>query len=207
MSNLISFTQLVTITVINNKLLIITEKVNLQVDPMKIVHIFAKKLYAFHFEGETHNELSKLLNEWNNREYLYHFLKANSTDIPRGEDIFTLSEKISEDANKIDDTLHEICSDESKKLNSFFKPLNNEEYRILTISEQKGRKNYLRIYALRIDDNCFVITGGAIKLTQKMQDRKHTEKELSKIKTCRNFLKVNDIVDEESFYEFLIEQS
>lgn len=174
---------------------------------MKIVHIFAEKLYAFHFDGETQNELGRLLSEWNDPEYLYNFFKANKADIPKNESIISLSEKVSEDANKVDDTLYAICNSHSMKLSRFFKPLNNEEYRILTISEQKGRENYLRIYALRIDDNCFVITGGAIKLTLKMQDRKHTKKELNKIKTCRNFLKANDVVDEESFYEFLNEQS
>ena len=68
---------------------------------------------------------------------------------------------------------------------------------------QKGRKNYLRIYALRIDKNCFVITGGAIKFTHLMQDRKHTQLELNKIEMCRNYLKENGIIDADSFYEFL----
>lgn len=173
---------------------------------MKIVHIFAQKLFTFHFDGEEDNELRRILNEWNDRAYLHHFLKANQADIPKKETIVSLSEKISDDANQMDDILLEICKDDSRNLSSFFKPLNNEEYRILNISQQKGRKNYLRLYAIRIDDNCFVITGGAIKFTQLMQDRLHTKKELDKIKRCRDFLIANDIVDEESFYEFLIEQ-
>jgi hypothetical protein len=44
----------------------------------------------------------------------------------------------------------------------------------------------LRLYALKIDKDCFVITGGAIKVSQKMQE--------------------NGVFDSESFFELLSEQ-
>src|SRR5690606_7035750 len=99
--------------------------------------------------------------------------------------------EIISNANEIDDTLHELSEDNMRKLDEFFKPLNNQEYKIVELSKQKGRKNYLRIYALRIDTNCFVITGGAIKFTHLMAEREHTRMELEKINHCRDYLKSN----------------
>lgn len=82
--------------------------------------------------------------------------------------------------------------------------MRNSEYQFQILSLQKGRKNYLRIDALRIDDDCFVITGGAIKLTHLMEEREHTANELQKLEVAKQFLKANDIYDSDSFYEFLL---
>ena len=91
-------------------------------------------------------------------------------------------------------------------INHFFKQLNNNEYQSnVFLSKRKGRVNYLRVYALKIDDNCFLVTGGAIKFTKLMQDRPHTQKELYKIENCRAFLMQNDVTDADSLYEFLNE--
>ena len=88
-------------------------------------------------------------------------------------------------------------------LDEFFKPLNNREYSILELSKRKGRKNFLRIYAIRIEANCYVITGGAIKFTQFMNDRPHTMNEWNKITKCSDYLKSKGIFDVDSFFEFL----
>lgn len=70
---------------------------------------------------------------------------------------------------------------------------------------QKGRQNCLRLYAIKIDEETFVITGGAIKLPlhHLMEDRDHTIKELQKIKKAQDYLRANQIFDEDSFFEFL----
>jgi hypothetical protein len=78
-------------------------------------------------------------------------------------------------------------------LEEFFKPLDNQEYHIVELSKQKGRKNYLRLFAIKIDYHCFVI-------------RPHTQKEMQKMDRCRDYLKDNGVFDADSFYEFLNEQ-
>lgn len=70
----------------------------------------------------------------------------------------------------------------------------------------KIKKNRLRFYAIKLDANCFVITGGAIKMSQKMQDHPDTNNELIKLKKARAYLNINGVFDEDSFYELLIEQ-
>jgi hypothetical protein len=173
---------------------------------MKIVPIFADRLFAFHYETEPDNELSRLLKLWNDTFYLYQFIKENKEDIPKRKPVPTLINQIIDDGNKIDETLYKLSKNKDETLEEFFKPLNNQEYRVLELSKRKGRKNYLRLYAIRIDINCYVITGGAIKFTHLMKDRAHTEKELRKIDQCRDYLKDNGIIDADSFYEFLNEK-
>jgi hypothetical protein len=49
----------------------------------------------------------------------------------------------------------------------------------------------------------YIITGGAIKLTDKMEEREHTLKELKKLETCKQFLINEGIIDEEGIIELL----
>ena len=171
---------------------------------MKIIDIFANgKLYAFQYDGEDNHALDIVLEQWNEPEYLYEFLKANLKDIPQQKNIIQIQNEIITNSEEIEDLLEEIAESEDQFFEEFFKALDNNEYKVLELSRQKGRKNYLRIYAIRIDENCFVITGGAIKFTHLMKDRPHTLKELHKIEMCKNYLKENGVYDLESFYEFL----
>lgn len=71
------------------------------------------------------------------------------------------------------------------------------------LSKRKGRQNLLRIYAIKIDSNCYVITGGAIKITETMQGHKDTLLELNKLEKCKQYLKENDVFDSDSFYELV----
>jgi cell division protein FtsB len=173
---------------------------------MKIVRIFADQLFAFQFNNEKMNELQRLLTLWNDTAHLYKFVTENKSDVPKDLSISSLVFQLSENANEIDDTLNEISSNSERSLEEFFKPLDNQEYHIVELSKQKGRKNYLRLFALRIDINCFVITGGAIKFHHLNKDRPHTQKEMQKIDRCRDYLRNNNVFDNDSFYEFLNEQ-
>lgn len=172
---------------------------------MKIVRIFAGQLFAFHFNGEKMNELRRLLTLWNDTTYLYKFVTENKSDVSKDVTIGSLVFQLNKNANEIDDTLNEISSDPERSLEEFFKPLDNQEIYIVKLSKQKGRKNYLRLFAIKIDTNCFVITGGAIKFHHLNKDRPHTQKEMQKIDSCRNYLIDNNVFDTDSFYEFLNE--
>ena len=68
---------------------------------MKIVPIFADRLFAFHYESEPDNELSRLLKLWNDTFYLYQFIKENEEDIPKRKPVPTLINQIIDDGNKI----------------------------------------------------------------------------------------------------------
>jgi hypothetical protein len=50
----------------------------------------------------------------------------------------------------------------------------------------------IRIYAIRLTPNLFIVTGGAIKLTATMQERPHLREELTKLEHVRTWLKENE---------------
>jgi hypothetical protein len=186
-------------------------KINLWVDFMKLVSIFVGKLYAFHFKGEEQDEFRRLFNLWFDPEYLVDFFEKNIKDISNGyygtysvEEASLLTNNIAESLeNKLLDLAHRSESEQSKGLDQIFYPLYNEHSQIRFLNESKVRNFWLRIYALRVDYNIYIITGGAIKLTRTMQERPHTMHELEKLKRCRSFLLSQGIVDHDGIIEEL----
>ena len=162
---------------------------------MEIVCIFAERLFAFRYPEEEDNEYDRLLSLWNDEEYVYNFLKENREDIPKD---------ITEDAEKIDEILINIGA-EDKTFSCFFRPLHNLETGVRVLSLQKGRQSYLRIYAIKIDEDIFVITEGAIKLHHLMEEREHTKAELRKLHDAWEYLNENGVYDGVSFHELLNE--
>jgi hypothetical protein len=58
------------------------------------------------------------------------------------------------------------------------------------------------MYAIKIDDDCFLVTGGAIKMSLYMKDHRDTKEELRKLEKAKAFLKDNAVMDADSFCEF-----
>jgi hypothetical protein len=57
----------------------------------------------------------------------------------------------------------------------------------------------LRLYAIRVAPNLFVITGGTIKLTHRMEEREHTHVELEKLEKVKRYLAEEWLFDEIDF--------
>lgn len=76
-----------------------------------------------------------------------------------------------------------------------------------TCSLNSGIKHasWLRIFAIKLEPGIYVITGGAIKLTRAMQEREHTLRELAKMEKVRSHLLTNNIVDKDSFDDYMSE--
>ena len=94
--------------------------------------------------------------------------------------------------------------EDTGKIYEFFKLLTNSEYRLHNLRKHKAygpeAYSWLRIYAIRVQD-CFLITGGAIKLTKRMEERQHTQIELEKLERVKNELKSQGIFDQEGLAE------
>jgi hypothetical protein len=168
---------------------------------MKIVDIFAPTLFAFHYGGEADNEYDRLMDNWTDVSYLRNYAKNNSID-----NVNQFVKDRLKDAEQIQDLLEEITTNK-EPLEYYFRTLFDSESGIKTLSLQKGKivRNGIRLYAVKIDENCFVITGGAIKMSQTMQDHPDSNKELTKIKAAKVYLQANTIVDKDSFYELINE--
>lgn len=165
---------------------------------MKIVAILADRLFALHCENEVDNEMDRLLELWTDPNHLQAYAKRNHV-----QDIYGFIDNVLENAEELDDLLAEIENDE-EPFGRYFQPLQRSEYaRVLSFQKGKIRNNYLRLYALRNDDDCYLITGGAIEMRQKMSDHPDTAKELAKLQNARSYLNQNGVFDQDSFLELI----
>lgn len=99
-------------------------------------------------------------------------------------------------------------------LDQIFRPLENQRMTEILLGKEKarlrnnpGHASWLRIYAIKLEPGIYIITGGAIKLTRTMQEREHTLVELAKMERVRRYMIENNIVDMDSFQDYLHEIS
>lgn len=184
---------------------------------MKIIPIFADEdcLLSAHFENETSDEFERLFDNWVNIEYLFQFFKINKTDLQRpfwkGMTIEQAVLETRNEASELRNLFIEISKKhKNERIRTFkrlFRPLTDTSESNDNIQRKKvygNRKpSWLRLYALRVGDDMFIITGGAIKLTDNMEERPHTQKELRKIESCKQYLKDKGIIDTDGMTELL----
>jgi hypothetical protein len=166
---------------------------------MEIVDIFADQLFAFHYKGEVDNEYDRLMEDWTDVVFLRDYAKKNGI-----AELDQFVKNRLKDAEDIQDLLEEITT-KQQSLGSYFQPFHNSEIGFKLLSLQKGKtskKDGLRLYAIKIDENEFVITGGCIKMGQATQEHKDMDDEVVKLKSAQDFLKKGGVVDIDSFYEF-----
>ncbi|MEX0778774.1 MAG: hypothetical protein WD491_11465 [Balneolales bacterium] len=171
---------------------------------MKIVPILKKfsSIYAVVFNGD--DELNKAFDLWNDVEYLTAFFEKNKHDLNLYgagiSQIDTAVEKTLLEAEMLENRILRIVETAGESFDKFFKPLD----RVVPIHQKSKayglkRRSWLRLYAVRINPDLYVISGSAIKLTQKMQDRVHTSKELVKLNRVRDYLKEEGLFSDSDF--------
>ncbi len=166
---------------------------------MKIVPIFAEKLYAFQYSHEGYDEYRRLMNLWTDPKYLLNYAKQNNI-----EDIDTFIFQIMSDAEYVSDLIESIM-EQNGDLQSFFRPLDDNETNTKMLSLQKGKRYRLRVYAIKIDENLFVITGSAIKMGHRMAEHPDTQREKVKLDRAKDYLKREMVFDNDSFYDLILD--
>lgn len=171
------------------------------------------KLWAVRYDGMTDNALQMLFEQWNDPEWLVDFFLENMEDLSSYFKITDINQAI---YDTIDDSHRMQClildiSPEAD-LDLIFRPLSNDRTGEIVLGKEKAKiKNrpqhasWLRIYAIKLEPGCYIITGGAIKLTRTMQEREHTLQELNKMETVRNCLLQNGVIDTDGFIDYLSE--
>lgn len=171
------------------------------------------RLWAVRYKGDEDNILECLFSKWDDVEWLRVFFKNNLADLKtyfKISDVDVAIDITAEDSDILQRKILDLSPDAN--LDELFRPLYNYPTNALTLNREKAnpktlthRKSWLRIYALKLEDGCYIITGGAIKLTKTMNEREHTLEELLRQEKVRNFLLSNRIIDAESFIEYLSE--
>jgi len=168
---------------------------------MEIIRIFADDLhalYAVKYENVSMDEVERLLNLWTDIEFLENFFEENKIDLSYYK--IDVEEAVIETLNQAKEIRKML---QTNGLSNGFIALHNTEYSEKELSKQKYKKRWLRFYAIKIENNTFLITGGTIKLTQLMNERPHTQQELRKLEMCKDFLRENGVFDNDSFNDFL----
>ncbi len=174
---------------------------------MKIVRIFADRLSSFCYDSEEFDEMKRLFRLWQDAEFLENFFNENIQDLQSGFfGQITIERAITstrDEAIRLEKELKKLSENMEESLDRVFAPLDHYSDDNFSRNKAKGdrQKSWLRIYALKIDNNLYAVTGGAIKLTRSMQEREHTNKELRKFERCRAYLKELGITDIEGFKE------
>ena len=171
------------------------------------------RLWAVRYEGQNDNILYQILDQWNDVSWLRTFIKENINDLASYFKITNVNEAIYdtiEDAELLQCLIMDIAP--GTDLDKLFRPLEPLRSSETILGKEKVRlenrprhASWLRIYAIKLSQGVYIITGGAIKLTATMQERVHTLAELTKMEKVRNFLISEHIIDEDSFEDFLRE--
>lgn len=173
---------------------------------MKILPIFGKNFKSIQFTGESQDEFHRVFSQWNDPEFLEEFFELNRNDLSSWSmNIETAIVKTLQFAEEFENKFKSLESKYSRddivtELNELFEPLHAQSSSSI-ITSKKIKFNWLRIYALRLDKEVYIITGGTIKLTKAMQDRRHTNVELRNLKSCKDNLLRLGIINENTVIE------
>ncbi|MCF2487830.1 hypothetical protein [Dyadobacter sp. CY347] len=180
---------------------------------MKISNIFVivrESLFAAKFQKQDRNEFARMFDLWNDAEFLEMFFEEHKQDLNAFWQHVTVKEAViatMAEATSLERKLVAVArtglTDRDETLSDLFRPLRNGTTRLEEFEKSKlrgsRRHSWLRLYAIRVDVNLFVVSGGAIKLTRTMNERSHLVTELKKLDLLRDYL--GDESDELEVFE------
>ncbi len=178
-----------------------------------VVEIIHDKLYATQ-TGDGNDIFNECFENWQDPLYISESLKDQPSILP----FFKVGKKearklILKESSKFYAKILSIARGEkpSTSLDDFiFKPLHdNDDFDMPLISAKaygtNSGKSFLRIYALRLSDGCYLVIGGMIKLHTSMQESKEGRDILKDLKKWANYFRENRIDDAFDLVELIIE--
>lgn len=185
---------------------------------MKITEIYPDCLFAIHFDEKDQNEYEAAFSLWQDLDYLVDYFSANSgllesefwKSIPIPTDYEELAHNVITESFDLQEYIQEIAENTANgaepDFDSFFQDLGGKYKFLRQYIPQKAygtnHPTMLRLYAIRIEANCYLIVHGGIKLTKEIHDTPALRDELfGKIDNVLLFLKANGILEGEDLKE------
>lgn len=176
---------------------------------MNVVDIFAvsdtEALWSVRWDVYPSDELNRVFDQLTDAEYLHGFFDEHKKDLFAGfySDI-SIEEAVlrtRKEALALKSELLNLDSqgrtEHNEKLSQLFRPLSSREFSRSGFVRHKAygtiEKSMIRLYAVELKPETYLVSGGTIKLTRKMQDRQHTNEELRKLNWTIEFLKSEGI--------------
>lgn len=191
---------------------LVTQKL---IEKLKIVGIYPPYLFSVQYEGEDENEFDHLFVLWNDVSYLMSFLEEYKEYLTlptwqRIKEPEDAARQILDEADNLEELFEELKlnAEEGRHpdFDDHFHFLNGKyQYEIRYIpvkSYGTNRPSLLRIYAIKLEKNCYLITGGGIKLADTIQNSPHLKEHvLQNIERVRSYLikegllEASDLID------------
>ena len=182
---------------------------------LDIVKIYDKFLYSVKYEEADENEYDRLFQQWNDVENVCQFMEDNSLFLKNAiwerivepEDA---TKQVLTEARELEGLLKKLCENSAKgkkpDLDDHFKYLEGKYKYELSYEPMKsygtGRPPLLRMYAIKMGKNVYLITGGGIKLADTIQNSPGLKDHvLQNIDRVRRWLKNNGVLDGEDMNE------
>lgn len=177
---------------------------------MDIEAIYEPYIYSIKYDGQRKCEFYRLFDAWGDITEVVEFMRANQKYLDNaiwGEECTPESAagKVLDEARELAkifiDLYKQTERGEKPDYDSYFKFLDGKymvyEY-IPMKSYGPGRPSFLRMYAIKLKNNLYVITGGGIKLADKIQNSPDLKDHVIKnIDNVRAWLKDSGIIDEQ----------
>ncbi|NBT09149.1 MAG: hypothetical protein EBS98_10150 [Chitinophagia bacterium] len=185
---------------------------------MKFIPIFTEPEYCdlwstcypeYEINEEIKDIYSMLMDDkWSDDKYLLEFIKHNEECLNdnywAGVDMFEIINNIKIEMASFDEELY--LADQNKQMNNsrsldkIFLKLHQNIYSLNTFNEtyRKARPNLsrsiIRLYGIELSDKTIIITGGTLKLKQKMIGE-NFDIELKNLKRVQTYLNKEGIID------------
>lgn len=182
---------------------------------MEFVELFPRCLYSIRYDDQDLDEYSRLFDEWHDPVFLGTFFTENQ-ELLKNEiwaktpDPLSASMQVIHEANHLSDLINQlnINTSQHKKpdLDDHFKYLDGKYNNIYEYVPMKSygtdTPSLLRLYAIKMTDRCYLITGGGIKLAKTIQESPGLKDHvIQNIDRVRRFLKTNGIIDSDDMCE------
>ena len=152
---------------------------------MDIFEIIPNHLYSIKYDEENSTQYCRLLNdEWTDVNYLVTFFRSYPEFTENefwgflGNKPEKAASRVLKDAYLLERELKERADNSDNEdfpdLDDFFKPLRGKYGYSIKNMPVKGYgimdSTFLRLYAIRLDKNCYLLVYGGIKLNDKIQN-------------------------------------
>lgn len=180
---------------------------------MEIEAIYPPYIYSIKYDGKNANEFERLFESWRDLDEVIAFFEKNK-DYLQSEIWSTVREpeaaanQVSDEADDLEILFRELYSNAKKDckpdFDSHFKYLDGKYNTVLEHVPMKSygpiSPSFIRLYAIKMDTNKYIITGGGIKLCKTIQESPYLkERIIQDIDKVRAWLKSNGIYEEEDF--------
>lgn len=167
---------------------------------MEIHTIIEASLYAFQWEGDDSHCLNELTRDLTDIQFLKSFFTQRKDDLayfknrlPVDAAVKTLKEIRSMERELLSLANESAEYDSQGSISELFTALDN---RVMTrhFIQAKAKGDaydapWVRIYAIQVDTDEYYITGGGIKLVEKMEDDPYLQVQLDRLQQAEDYLR------------------